>query len=85
VKFAIPPTPEQQEWLLKQSMVPCEPNPCVRAFGKGPEGAICKQCKHLFRKRISKTYIKCDLRTYTNGPGSDHKARWHACSKFEQA
>src|SRR6187402_922152 len=60
-------------------------NPCVRYYGTGPEGIKCKTCSHLFRKRYSKTYIKCDLRMNTNGKGSDHKANWPACSKYEEA
>ncbi len=62
---------------------PQEPNPCVRQFGAGPEGKTCKECALLYRKRYSNTDIKCSLRPDTNGPGTDHKARWKACAKFQ--
>lgn len=57
-------------------------NPCVRIFGPGPEGVKCKDCAHLWRKRFSRTYYKCDLRGNTNGPGTDHRVNWPACSQF---
>jgi hypothetical protein len=79
----MPLSAEQQEWLLKAEEIPVEPNPCVRLFGKGPEGSICRDCTHLYRNYRQKAYIKCDFRAHTNGPGSDHKARWQACSRFE--
>jgi hypothetical protein len=77
-------TTEQELWLSKQlASSPVEPNPCVRAYGRGPEGVSCRYCKHLQRKRCSKkTYLKCELRANTNGPGTDHKAGWNACAKF---
>lgn len=81
-------TPEQKHWFDEQTQKPeslAFRNPCVRAFGIGPEGMRCKQCVHLYRKHYSKTYIKCELRKNTNGPGSDHKANWPACGKFEAA
>ena len=85
------------EWLADQlakhgyrvydgALVKTKPkgNPCIPVFGKGPEGKICKHCTHLHRKRYSKTYIKCGLRPNTNGPGTDHKAGWEACGKYEE-
>lgn len=59
------------------------PNPCVAAFGLGPDNATCKTCVHLFRKTFGKTYIKCDLRPNTSGAGTDHRAGWDACGKYE--
>ena len=58
------------------------PNPCIAAFGLGPEGQTCKTCQHLYRKTYSKTYIKCELRPDTNGAGTDHRAGWDACGKY---
>jgi hypothetical protein len=60
-----------------------EPNPCVRTFGKGPEGAKCKSCQHFFAKQFARTYYKCDIRGNTGGPGTDHRANWKACSKYQ--
>ena len=57
-------------------------NPMVRAFG-AIRDKKCIGCKHLIKHKLSKTYYKCGLRTVTNGPSTDHKAHWIACSKYE--
>lgn len=77
----IPPGQLIEEWKRRQRKV----NPLLHVFGKGPEGARCKHCRHLFANCCSKTYYKCDLRPFTRGPGTDHKANWPACGKFEKA
>lgn len=59
-------------------------NPCLSAFGHGPDGERCKNCVHFIRKEYSKTYFKCEFRGNTNGPGTDHRANWPACGKFEK-
>lgn len=59
-------------------------NPLIRAYGPGPECKICKNCKHLWVKKMSGRYLKCDLRPLTAGPGSDHRAKWAACGKYEE-
>lgn len=59
------------------------PNPMVRAHGPGPDGAICGDCRHLYAKRYSRTYHKCELRGDTNGPATDHRVRWPACGRYE--
>lgn len=60
-------------------------NPCVLAYGPGPEGRICGDCVHLFaRGDTAGTYYKCDLRRFSNGPATDHRVRWAACAKFEE-
>ena len=59
-------------------------NPLLRVYGSGPEGKTCKTCSHLWRKRRSRTYLKCELRENTNGPGTDHQARWPACGKYSE-
>lgn len=90
---ALPLTAEQEAWLKKQggsvlcSMkgTPTEPNPCRIKFGPGPADKRCKDCAQFIRKRYSKTYFKCALRGDTNGPGTDHRANWLACSKWEAA
>lgn len=61
-----------------------EPNPCVRLFGYGPEGATCKSCGHLYAHCYRRTYYKCDLRKDTAGPGSDHRVGWRACGKWQE-
>lgn len=55
--------------------------------GTGPDGETCKTCKHLVRKTMSKTYLKCGLMraTWTGGCGTDVKANDPACKKWEFA
>jgi len=62
---------------------PSEPNPCVRAFGPGPEEKRCKECAHLNVRRYSKNYYKCALRKETAGPATDHRVGWRGCAKFQ--
>lgn len=48
------------------------------------EGETCRNCSHLRQDwHNGKTYLKCDLRKLTRGAGSDHRAHWPACRKFE--
>lgn len=53
--------------------------------GTGPDGETCKTCKHIYRKHMAKTYIKCALvqKWWTGGGGTDIKAGSPACSKWE--
>jgi hypothetical protein len=62
-----------------------EPNPLRRGYGPGPEGKRCKQCDHMIIKRYAGKYFKCSLRYNTNGPATDHRANWLACSKFKES
>lgn len=58
-------------------------NPCLKLYGKGPEGKRCKACAHLVKKR---RWFKCGLRANTlhkTSPKSDHRFNWPACGKFE--
>ncbi|MFD2172410.1 hypothetical protein [Tumebacillus lipolyticus] len=64
--------------------VSVEPNEMVRAYGAGPTGARCKTCRYLLVKHFSGKYFKCAFRKLTNGPGTDHRANWRACSKYER-
>ena len=76
-------TPEIAAWLAAQEKEPEAINPCVRVFGRGPEGVTCKTCVHLFSHRTARRFYKCDLRAFTHGPGSDHRVGWPACGKYE--
>lgn len=59
-------------------------NHCVRAYGIGTAGVKCKSCRLLLRHRPGrKTYFKCELRKFTRGPGSDHRANWQSCSRYQ--
>lgn len=92
----LPLTPAQQEWFKGQAenhdrakaalglVGKFKLNPCVLVFGAGPDGVTCKGCAHLVRNSgHSKNYYKCHFRGNTSGPGTDHKVRWPACSKYE--
>jgi hypothetical protein len=87
----MPLTPDQMTWLAKQSARPIlktkdkDVNPCVQIYGSGPDGVTCKTCSHLFRhKPGNKVFLKCDIRDFTRGKGTDHKAGWPACGKYEK-
>lgn len=86
-KRKLPLSEEQQGWLTTQMAKVTSPervNPCVAIFGIGPEGKKCRTCALLYRSMHSRCYLKCRLRKHTNGPGSDHKARWPACAKYSE-
>ena len=54
--------------------------------GRGPEGETCGSCAHCVRlKHDSRTYLKCGLMRHhwTNGAGTDIRARWPACEHWE--
>jgi hypothetical protein len=58
------------------------PNPMVRRFGPGPEGAVCRDCRWLHAFEYSRVYYKCELRGISHGPATDHRVRWPACGQF---
>ncbi len=53
--------------------------------GTGPKGETCKTCEHIFRNRLAKTYLKCELAKarWTGGGGSDILAGSPACKAWE--
>lgn len=52
--------------------------------GTGPKGHFCADCRHLVRKMMGKTYLKCALmqRIWTGGPGTDIRAKSLACQHW---
>jgi hypothetical protein len=54
--------------------------------GSGPVGETCKSCKHLVRKSMAKTYLKCGLMRahWTGGGGTDVRAASPACRNWER-
>lgn len=61
-------------------------NPMLALVGPDPEGRTCGGCSHLFLQGgTAGRYYKCDLRAVTGGPLTDHRVRWPACSRFEEA
>jgi hypothetical protein len=52
-----------------------EPNPCVRLWGPGPEGATCKTCARMLSWH-------CSLRTLSACLAEPHRVGWRACGKY---
>jgi len=52
--------------------------------GTGPAGETCGSCKHLYRKHMAKTYLKCALMMakWTGGSGTDVRDRDEACREW---
>jgi len=76
---------EQLELFEGVEIPPLNPNPMVRAFGRGPNGVKCRTCRYLQKKEQGKTYYKCQYRGDTNGPGTDHRVNWDACVLYKEA
>lgn len=66
-----------------------EPLPAGHADrpGTGLAGETCGSCKHLYRNRQAKTYLKCALTRacWTGGRKTDVRAKDAACSKWAPA
>jgi hypothetical protein len=59
---------------------------CIPAqIGTGPAGETCRTCRHLYRKRMGNTYLKCGLmeKYHSNGAATDIRAGWAACARWE--
>lgn len=52
--------------------------------GSGPAGETCGTCKHMVRRHMARTYIKCGLvkEHWTQGSRTDIRARDPACLKW---
>lgn len=47
-------------------------------------GPRCRTCKHIgLQGGVAGSYIKCCLGPVTGGPGTDIRAWWPACEKWE--
>jgi hypothetical protein len=62
-----------------------KPNGYAAQPGTGPAGETCGTCKHIYRNRLAKTYLKCNLMSahWTGGGATDIKARAPACRRWE--
>jgi hypothetical protein len=59
-------------------------NPCLAAFGNGPDGEKCKNCVHLLKRSArNSTFYKCEKRKITSSVASDHRVNWSACGQFK--
>lgn len=59
-------------------------NPCIQAYGPGPRGRECGECR-LIEASVVKggqqgTRYRCQLRS----PSHNQKVRWPACGRFEK-
>ncbi len=74
-------TPDERRALMRRG-----PRKTGHAMppGTGLAGETCGSCVHLARKRMSKTYLKCELQRarWTGGGASDVRAGDAACSKW---
>lgn len=63
-----------------------QPKGYAASPGTGPKDETCKMCRHLHRKQMAKTYLKCKLtqKTWTGGRGSDVLAGSPACRFWEK-
>ena len=84
------PELDGQMFLFDDSEVPADEskvndNPMVQAYGFGLRGKKCRTCKYLLVNQPGQNrYYKCELRGVTNGPGTDHRVGWNACSNYEE-
>lgn len=78
-------TPQQRRKLAPKRKDPV-PRGHIMPPGTGPAGETCGSCKHLFRNRMAKTYLKCELNRprWTGGGATDIRARDAACQKWER-
>ena len=74
------------EWLeahKEEHALPFRIQQMLNIHGRMP-GKTCKTCAHLQRYKQSARWMKCDLTKITGGTGTDWKASWPACGKYEE-
>lgn len=80
----------EQPLLFDELLPEGEPQPPERLavmhnwYGVTP-GHTCGECAHLRRYRQSTTWMKCKLTRQTSGAGTDWRAKWAACGRYEAA
>lgn len=76
---------EIDERLLKKRSTPLPRGHAFRP-GTGSTGETCGSCKHLYRRHMAKTYLKCALneKNWTGGGASDVRAKDPACKFWER-
>lgn len=55
-----------------------------RVYGRGPDGAKCKTCRHLFYQGHARQFPKCGVWGATKGTATDWSTRYDACGKYEE-
>lgn len=53
-----------------------------RMYGKR-SGFTCGSCRHLTHHGKNRSYLKCEKFGVTLGPGTDWRAKYHACGLWE--
>ena len=83
-EFAMTPAERRRMQIQAKRSSPV-PRGHVRPPGTGPKGETCKTCKHLYRNRQAKTYLKCGLARarWTGGGATDIRAGDPACERWE--
>jgi hypothetical protein len=78
-------TPNEKRRLGHKKRRDPIPSGHIMPPGTGPAGETCGSCKHLFRNRMAKTYLKCSLNRdrWTGGGKTDVRARDDACKAWE--
>jgi hypothetical protein len=56
----------------------------MRAMYGKRDDQVCKNCIHFERHRAGGNWFKCDKSKITGGQGTDWRANWKACGKFEE-
>ena len=76
-------TVEEARKLLKAKTKPTKRGYAAPP-GTGPQGETCGTCRHIYRNRMAKTYLKCELMkaVWTGGPGTDILSRAPACREW---
>lgn len=70
--------------LTKKKRKPAPPRGHAWMPGTGPAGETCGTCKHRIVKQGSaRNFQKCGKTKWTNGPGTDIRAKDPACKLWE--
>lgn len=73
-------SPDQRRTVRQREMVDTGWHPLTRTRAR-PDLGTCGTCVH--RRSLGRTYPKCGLGPITSGPGTDVRAWWPACERFE--
>lgn len=80
---------DASDWLLPDLALTAIVGPKrllrMHAYGKGPEGATCGQCRFLEKhpSPSRRMFFKCRLYGASSSAASDWRKKWAACWKFE--
>lgn len=76
-------SPDRRRTLRQRAQVAAGWHPLAGTRTR-PDLGTCGGCAHrVLVGWHNRTYPKCDLAAITHGPGSDCRAHWPACDRFE--